>query len=218
MRLVCITAICGGYDTIIESHHNEDGAKFVCFTDDPSLQSNLWEIRPACNEFDGRWDASVRNAKRHKIMTHEYIDCDWSLWIDGNVMLIQPITHILTTFAHDDCDIFMFKHPARDCAYDEMEICARLGLDDEEVMRNQLVKYSEEGFPRKFGLHAGGTILRKHTKQVEEFNCFWWNEICQHSKRDQLSLDYSIWKTGIKVGYLDDYWNSSFRKLSMKHE
>jgi hypothetical protein len=218
MELACVTAICGGYDTIIETHHNEDGAKFVCFTDNPSLRSNLWVTLPACNEFDGRWDAAVRNAKRHKVMIHEYINCEYSLWIDGNVMLIQPMTHILASFMRADCDIYFFKHPARDCAYDEMEICARLNLDDPDVMRNQLAKYEAEGFPRHYGLHAGGTILRRHTKQVAEFNRFWWNEICQHSKRDQLSLDYSIWKTGIEVGYLDDYWHSSFRMLNTKHE
>lgn len=211
MKRTCITAICGSYDVLVDDTPN-DGTEFICYTDNESLTSSKWKILPACDEFSGCWDGHVRNAKRHKLMIHEYADCDVSLWIDGNHRLLVRVLEIVHRFLQD-YDIVLFKHPARDCAFDEMETCLQLELDIPSLMIEQLAKYEAEGFPRHFGLHAGSFILRRHTEKVKEFNELWWNEVCQHSKRDQLSLDYCLWKTGLRVGLFDEYWNSKLRYM-----
>lgn len=215
MNVVCVTAICGTAKDfqLLEDQENSDGVRFVCFTDNPEFKSDVWEIFPACTEFDGRWDAPIRNAKRHKIMIHEYVDCEYSLWMDGNTILLKPVTHLIDTYLKDH-DVATFKHPARDCAYKEMETCASLNLDIEEVMREQMRAYEAEGYPRLYGLNAGGFILRRHTEQVKNFNELWWREICKHSKRDQLSLNYCLWKTGLKMNEFDDYWHSQLKRWS----
>jgi hypothetical protein len=214
MEIVCVTAISGGYDAVIHTHHpnSVDDTKFICFTDNPNLKSSFWEMLPICTEFNGRWDADVRNAKRHKVMIHEYVDCDYSLWIDGNNMLLNSVSYMVKEYL-TDCDIATFKHPCRTCIHPEMEICVKLGLDEEDIMRQQVASYEAEGFPRDYGLNAGGFILRRHTEQVKLFNEIWWEEICKHSKRDQLSLNYAIWKSGIKMGLLDDYWSGHLRTM-----
>lgn len=210
MKIVCVTAICGGFDNLIESFTPSEDVEFVCFTDNPNLTSQRWTLRAACTEFIGCWDANVRNAKRHKVMIHEYFDCDISVWVDGHVRLIETIPQIVGRYLKE-YDIATFRHPGRICAYKEMDICLELGLDKEEIMRAQMQKYAAEGFPHDYGLNAGGLILRRHTEEVKRFNELWWSEICQHSKRDQLSLNYCLWKTGLKMGELDDYWCSKIR-------
>ena len=215
MKIICVTAICGGYDSLIHTHHPHsrgDDTKFICYTDNPDIQSSLWELRPICTEFNGCWDADVRNAKRHKVMIHEYVDCDYSLWIDGNTVLLNSVSSMVKEYLID-CDIATFKHPCRICIYDEKRICSELGLDIQEIMDQQMAAYEAEGFPKDFGLNAGGFILRRHTNEVKRFNETWWAEICKYSKRDQLSLNYAVWKTGIKILSLEGYWKSDLRTL-----
>ena len=214
MKIVCVTAIVGGYDKLKHLHHvnSVDDTPYVCFTDDLEQESPLWELRPACTIFSGCWDAESRNAKHHKVMIHEYFDCEYSLWIDGNNTLLLSPSNIIDEYLKD-CDIATFKHPARNCAYDELEECVKCQLDKEELMRRQLKDYEAEGFPRGFGLNAGGFILRRHTDQIKEFNELWWEQICKYSRRDQLSLNYVLWKTGIKMGELDNYWSGQLRKI-----
>lgn len=205
MNIACVTAICGGYDRLTSELPLDDGTKYICFTDTPEIQCSRWDVRPACKDFND-WDANVRNAKRHKLLIHEYVYCDYSLWIDGHVNLYKTPTQLIEQYLENtDYDIITFKHWGRDCVYDEAEICMTLGLDKAELMQRQMSDYQAEGYPRKHGLNAGGTILRRHNKQVEEFNKFWWDQVCKYSKRDQLSLNYSIWKTGIKVGHFCAY-------------
>ena len=51
------------------------------------------------------------------------------------------------------------------------------------------------------GLSECSVILRKHNEKVKSFNEIWWEEICQGSKRDQLSFDYSVKKSGVNLKY-----------------
>ena len=37
--------------------------------------------------------------------------------------------------------------------------------------------------------------------QIEELNELWWSEISAHSRRDQLSLDYVLWRLGIRPAH-----------------
>ena len=91
----------------------------------------------------------------------------------------------------------MFRHPNRDCLYDEALVCAKTGLDNPEVIIAQVKKYEEEGFGRNRGLCEGSFILRRHTAQVEAFNNYWWSEYCRHSARDQISMFYALDKAGL---------------------
>lgn len=209
MKIAYVTAICGSYDILTEDLPKDGGdveVEYCCFTDQLHWYSPNWKILPACTDFNGRWDQNVRNAKRHKILIHEYVDCDYSLWIDGHITLLKPTTELIQRYMDGkDVEIATFKHWGRNCAYREADTCIQLGLDTIEVMQNQMIEYKAAGFPADFGLHAGTMILRKHTEKVKEFNCLWWEEVCKHSKRDQLSLDYCIWKTGVKMGEFCPY-------------
>lgn len=206
MNIVCVTAICGGYDKLTSELPPDDGTKYICFTDTPEIQCSRWDVRPACKDFNGRWDGNVRNAKRHKLLIHEYVYCDFSLWIDGHATLSATPSNLVNKYLEGtDNEVILFEHWGRSCVYAEAEICQTLGLDMQETMMRQMSDYQADGYPRNNGLHAGGIILRRHTKHVQEFNEFWWNQVCQYSKRDQLSLDYTISKTGIKVGHFCSY-------------
>jgi hypothetical protein len=189
MTNIIYTAITNGKDTLKENQ-NKENAKLVAFTE---FKSQNWEVRKPINLFID----PNRNSKIYKVLTHQFLDCDYSLWIDGSITLLAPIQNLIDYYLKDN-DIAMFKHYKRDCIYDEAKICKKMNLDNPEIINKQMTRYKNEGYPVKNGLNEGTIILRRHTKKITEFNNLWWSEICSGSKRDQLSLNYCFWKLKIK--------------------
>lgn len=193
--MIVLTSVTGGKDNLI--HDQVKGkAKWTAFTDF-DFKSDTWERQQAYDKFT----SPRRNSRVPKILTHQFVDTDYSLWIDGNLKLLIPPEELLIYLK--DHDIAMFKHPTRDCLYDEAMECARQRLDDPETIINQVKKYEVEGFGKNRGLCEGGFILRRHTERVERFNNAWWSEYSRHSVRDQVSMFYALDKAGLTINQID---------------
>ena len=144
-----------------------------------------------------------RSARMHKCLTPDFERYEYSLWIDGNTSLKVPVEMLIERHLKD-ADIAVFKHPLRNCIYDEADACRTLGLDDDEVIMRQMLRYAREGYPTNNGLAATTYVLRRHTAKIEAFNSLWWAEICKGSRRDQLSFDYAAWKLNVKINHFSD--------------
>ncbi len=131
----------------------------------------------------------VLNAKIYKILSHQYIDSDISIWIDGNITLLCSPEELVDKFL-GDADIGVFKHPVRNCIYKEEEELKKVPKVKQQlpIIRQQLEHYKASGYPDNNGLYENGVIVRRHSKIIEEFNNAWWAEICRWSYRDQLSF------------------------------
>jgi hypothetical protein len=127
------------------------------------------------------------NAKFPKICPHLFFpDSKYWIWVDGNLFLNveeEKLTALTDRIA-------VGKHPERDNAYDEAKECIRLGLDDENIINDQIAGYSL--YDMYIGLGACYIIVRKNTEEVKRLNDKWWAEICRYSVRDQISFPY-IW-------------------------
>jgi hypothetical protein len=64
------------------------------------------------------------------------------------------------------------------------------------TVRNQVGKYIAEGIPYDFGMFASGFMIRDNS--LKDFELLWFDQVKNNSHRDQLSLPYALWKTGIK--------------------
>ena len=173
-------------------------AKFKAYVDSKQW-GNTWAINEACTKFK---DNRI-NSRIHKILIHQYVDTEYSIWIDGNITLLVTPEEMIEKYLKDT-DIAVFKHPVRDCIYDEATECAKRGLDDPEVLIEQAVTYENDGYAKHKGLCECGVILRRHTKKVEQFNNAWWSEYTRHSKRDQISFMYAIDKVGLRVNAIPE--------------
>lgn len=61
-------------------------------------------------------------------------------------------------------------------------------------------RYREVGFPEQYGLFETGIMIRNNRSRRLKGMCrIWANELVIGSKRDQLSLNYSIWKSGNNI-------------------
>ena len=202
MSITVLTSITGNKDFLIDEQV-KGSARWIAYLDKP-FSSTTWEIREAYKGFNDK----RRNSRAPKILSHQFSDTEYSLWIDGSMSLRKPPEHLIQRYLQD-ADIALFKHPLRDCIYGEAMKCAVAGLDDPEVIIEQVSTYEKAGYGKNKGLCECGFILRRHTKKVIELNNAWWSEYCRHSSRDQISFMYAVDSVGIKVHTIDAPWELS---------
>lgn len=129
-----------------------------------------------------KFKKGVLNAKIPKILSHKYIDTEWSIWVDGNINFkIDPL-ELLDIFEYKEVGVF--RHPQRSQVNQEIDICKRVKLDTPERL-----EYHRDN-PGTLGYC--GIIVRKNTATVAKYNEKWWAEICRGSNRDQVSFPYTL--------------------------
>tara|TARA_S200000501_G_scaffold378581_1_gene441976 strand:- start:3974 stop:5617 length:1644 start_codon:yes stop_codon:yes gene_type:complete len=211
MKKVIYTTIFGGYDNLVEPHYKPEGWDFICFTD-VDLKSDTWKIvkKPLV------YTDNTRTAKRFKVLPHEYLDkYDYSIFIDGNMTIRNNPDDLIDKYLSNS-NVAFFDHSqnildSNNCAYKEADYIFYLGQknngnykDNPVLIQNQMNRYKKEKYPENNGLITGMVILRKHNKtDCKKVMSKWWEEIKYNSKRDQLSFNYSAWKTGVKFNYMD---------------
>jgi hypothetical protein len=211
-KIVVYTAISQGYDVLKPAWPLwKARADFVAFLDAPQPAPG-WEIRPLHQEFKD----PCRNAKIHKLLPHLYFpDADYSLWIDGSIETKStlPIGRWADEYLREH-DLALFKHPSRNCVYEEAMACLKGRSDDTAIIERQMQKYCDEGYPFDNGSAECTVLFRRHTKKTAKFNEAWWTEIKAHSRRDQLSFAYAAHKLGFKYTYLPGliFNNPHFRR------
>jgi hypothetical protein len=140
----------------------------------------------------------------YKSLTPDFDKYEYSIWMDGNTKLKVAPEYLIEKYLQNDY-VAVLRHPDRNCIYDEAATCKTLNLDDLDTIEEQMIRYKERGYPENNGLSCTTYILRKHTPEIKRFNEKWWAEICEGSRRDQLSFDYCLWELGIKVKWFDVY-------------
>jgi len=201
-RVVIYTAITNGYDRLQSLRAQcVSPARQIAFLDEASraavTSAGNWEIR----DIDRHEPDPTRLAKLYKVLPHLFFpDAHYSLWVDGNVSLIYPFDiHRLISLFLADADMCVAPHHARACLYQEAAVCKARRLDSARVIDRQVARYRSEGFPVCHGLNQATVILRRHSEAVKNFNQQWWQEICQGSRRDQLSFNYVLWKVALPI-------------------
>jgi hypothetical protein len=94
------------------------------------------------------------------------------------------------------------RHNIRDCTYQEGLECIGKNKDSHNIIEKQILQYKSESFSEHYGLSENSVLLRKHNDEnIIKLMELWWNEVNNKSKRDQLSLQYAIWKNDFDIKY-----------------
>jgi len=193
--ITVLTSITGGKDNLRDDQC-VGGAKFIAYVTQPR-GSQIWEEKSAYDRFR----SDRRNSRAPKILSHKFCSTEYSVWLDGNIALCVDPEQLVGEWLKD-YDLAVFKHPDRDCVYDEARVCIEAGLDDPTVISAQIDKYAADNFARNQGLAECNVMVRRHTPKVIEFNNIWWGEYCVHSVRDQLSFMYAANKVGLRINWI----------------
>ena len=147
-----------------------------------NLKDSQWKTRKACDKFV----EPVMNAKIHKILTHKYINTPYIVWMDGNMTLKQDPHELVKLMG--EYDFAFFKHPGRDCVYEEADACLQLGKGKIGEILEQQKEYAKIDFPEHSGLCELTAFVRKNLPDANDLFEKWWVEITRFSNRDQISF------------------------------
>jgi len=194
--IVCYTCILGGYDNLLRPSVVPDGVRFVCFTDNPSLSSDVWEIRPVPEGLDG---LSTRKKTRYiKLHPHEVLgECDASVYVDANVKVVGDLSKFVESTVVPGKSVYIARHPDRDDIWDEERCIHRWKKDSPSNTGPQVRRYKDV-IPRHGGLWQNSIILRIDDPYCRRLMDVWWSEIESYSYRDQLSLPYALTLCGME--------------------
>lgn len=198
MRTCVYTAVFGRYDGLLEPGAVADsGSDHVCFTDDPTLVSEGWEVRVVESAFG---QDPVRSARLIKILGHDSLsDYDATLYIDASVRLHQAPEAIIEEWLGEGDEMALARHSYRDHLIDEFDEVIRLNYDDRARVYEQLVDYAV-GYPAALEMppHWTGMMVRRQTPPVRAAMRTWANHVLRYSRRDQLSVMVALAESGVR--------------------
>lgn len=198
-KCLIYTCIAGDYDEVLEPIYVPDGVEFRVVTDQPVPEKSCWKALSLSQiaEISGLDD--TRRARYVK--THPHVlfpQYEYSIWVDSNIRIVGDVTGTFRSLG--SIPFASNWHPLRNCIYQEAKACVLKGKEQKHALEAQTMNYVREGMPAKFGLVETNMLVRRHQdatciKLMED----WWAEILKHSKRDQISLPYVIWKAGYQM-------------------
>jgi|LSQX01.2.fsa_nt_gb hypothetical protein len=211
MKPIVYTCVYGDYDDLKDQP--DIGADYICFTDNPNLKSDVWEVRyePIYQHLHPRL-----RAKFYKLI------CPFdtlSLFIDGSIEITDPkIIDKLSEYLDNGWATYI--HPSnRDCIEKELEASLPMEKYHGHPLTEQVEYYFSQGFPKHYGLWACGVMLRDG--RFTNFGSKWMLENLAWSYQDQLSLPYLLWREGFRIDTipLDQYacFNSPGNELFRIH-
>ncbi|MDR5700372.1 glycosyltransferase domain-containing protein [Agromyces aerolatus] len=212
-RRAVYTAIFGGYEQLHEQPMaaGDDALPFICFTDDPELTSETWEVRVIPPRF--RKDL-IRSARHVKIEGHPDLSAfDETLWIDNTVHLHVDPNEILDAWL-DGFDLGLPKHSYRRSVIAEFDAIAEVGYDDPDRVYEQLLHYlaTEDAVVDEPPLWTA-LLARRHTDAVASAMRLWMDHVLRYSRRDQLSINYVLRESGLEARRVDlNNFNSALHK------
>lgn len=169
------------------------GARWICFTDDPTLVSDDWEIIVVEPAFP---TDPVRSARRIKILGPEGgLDTELGLWIDNRVTLTRPPEELVEELL-DGHEIAAFNHSFHATLLDEFVAVVESAHDDTARVHEQLFHYARADVGGDALLGARpiwtGFLARRRSAAIDEAMQTWWEHVLRYSRRDQLSLPYAL--------------------------
>lgn len=200
MATICVyTNVAGSYESrLYAPRRQREGMRFICFSDHPKLSPNGWEIRKPAHPPEIQRPDLVN--RYHKFFAHDlFPEAEYSVYVDANLQITGDLGSLVRQLRSSGALLGAARHPERDSYGDEIEVCLRnrkFKGDDALRALAQKAHYDAAGLPRR--LLAAGLLVRQHgSSQLARAMELWWDQVRTYTARDQISLPYVLWKTGL---------------------
>lgn len=186
-------------------------ARYVCFTDAP-LSVHGWTVeRVSTVNRSPCFLARLFKARPDRWFGVKAT----TIWVDASCEPLVPAIRVLeqAVLAHGSiAPVVALGHPDRNTVEAEAREVTRLDLAPADIVARQLADYQAAGFAIDRGpLTTTGFLLRLPNAQA--FNECWETQIIRYNLRDQLSVDFSAWRTGTPIAHLP----GSYRDNAVMH-
>lgn len=156
---------------------------------------------PKYNLIDTEY-ADRRNAKLPKVLGSLLVPgYDYYIWHDHHCELVVKPEDVIKKYL-DDADIAVFKHPHRNCVYDEIEIVQHYGVDHAKNLIEIKYFFDSNSYPRRAGLYELTSFVYRNSPKMQTAMLSWWQLICKFSSRDQISFPYIVKTHNLKCNIM----------------
>lgn len=202
-KYVIYTAIFNDYDWLKEPVIPSQNVDYICYTDSSTLKSKHWIIVHV--DLNGKSPSLLNREIKLLYPYTELQDYDYSLYIDGSMMLKGEVEVFLYKYCVKDPFLMNFKHPNKDCLFTEIEYCIKRGRGNAEKLVEQRDIYRKDGMPEHYGLSDNKILLRNnHSELGEKIMREWFNHVVSYSGRDQVCLPYVLYKYNQRYSFFDE--------------
>ena len=208
-KIVVYSALFGNYDALLP-FSKEKNFDYFLFTNNKIKTSTNWTILPIPQEIEKMNISTFKKQRYLKLHPHIYFNnYKLSIYMDTSFIIIGNLTEFLLRLLSPKFNIYILEHQLRNNISSEMEAVKLLHFETEQMINLIKIKYNTKKFPDNIGLSENCLIIRYHNER-EIINLMeeWWEEVAVLSHRDQLSFNYILWLTGIKIKYFS--WNYVF--------
>ena len=209
MRVTVFTALVGETPDIVRAPGCiTSGVRYVCLSDRRTSPFPYMHV-PVTVPIDL---PAHLFARRLKILAdHPALGSpDVTLWHDAAFRLhLDPALIARQTLAgYSARDILALRHPDRTDIEAEATAIVRCGYADTATVTAQAAFY-RSAWPAQTVLTTTGYLFRRRSERVDAFNAFWWAEVARWCYRDQMSVDYAMWQTGMLCHYLPGHYRDN---------
>lgn len=197
MKIAILTSSVG---TVSPAEYNikYDSADYFAFVESKLPSNSIWNELPISKFSCDIKYANRRHAKIYKVLPHLFVPgYDYYIWIDATHSVNQEPKSIVEKYLKDS-DIALFKHPERNCVYEEAELIKKIKFDYPTLVSRQMSFYKSKEYPRNNGLYELPCRIQRNTSQINTLMLSWWEQICMFASRDQLSMPFVLNMHGIK--------------------
>lgn len=200
-KYVIYSAMVGGYDDILQPLVVDNRFDYILFCNEIKQDRvGVWQIR----RIDYYNPDNTRICRYVKTHPHELVQgYDFSIWMDSNVQICTQYVydHAIDLY-NQGVQVASMWHPVRNCIYQEAFAVVNMMVEHEAVVVDWCHKLREANYPRENGLCETAVMYRVHYGCLtREADALWWLIIDNHSRRDQLSFNYVLWKLDIPLTY-----------------
>lgn len=199
MSFCVYTLLIGDYETLSEQPvAASSNIPFICLTDNPALKSDTWTVVPVATAFPMD---PIRSQRILKICPHRIpalLTFEHSLYIDNSVVLREAPEKFIGKLPMES-GIGLPHHSFRHTVHDEFIEVARLGLDDQGRIFEQLNHYLAAGDATLDDAPFWTAILLRDHRNPEVQRAMeqWLSHVLRYSRRDQLSINTALRTAGL---------------------
>ncbi len=237
MSVAVYTTIFNDYATLKSVPRQSVRADYYCITDNENVEfatafgekpeGEPWNIVKV--DYPSRDLHPRMRAKFFKLFPWECPHLDkynLIIFIDGSIEITSPefVRFMVDSLGHGN--IALFKHPQRDCIYEEAKASTPLLKYQSQNIQGQ-VDFYRPMYPKNGGLWACGVMVRRNrNEKMREVMTKWWWENIKWTYQDQISFPVvcrlssfapvTLPGNQVKNPYFKIHWHDDFPKDSKK--
>lgn len=198
IKKVVYSILLDDYD-IISTFAKQKDFKYFLFSDEKYKNTN-WTII-SFPKLKKNKISKIKMTRYIKLFPHLFFkDYELSIYIDASYVINGDLNELLLRVLNPSFDLYLLQHPERSRIFQEFSAVIYYKKEKKKIVNLVKKRYKEKNFPDNLALTENCIIIRRHNnKNIIKLMKAWWNEIKKYSYRDQLSLNYAIWKLNLKI-------------------